>query len=194
MTKHNPIKRNKKRLILLGVLVLLASLTAWLLIPNSSRDRFLNESAEEATDNAQTTSTTPTAQSDYTSGNDRPVSNQDKNEGLVVDNHGNVGNVPSEDQWTSSNSGQITVYFPAQNALLADGDSLSGSSSLSEISFRLIDSVSGLIAQGQITVVNGKFSGTFDFNTSANEGRLDVFGVASDGTEFSEIEIPVRFR
>lgn len=142
---------------------------------------------------SQTTSEAPTAQSGFTEGDDREAGSTESNNAIVTDNNGDVGNTPDQNQWTTSPSGQITVYTPAQNATVKSGDKITGASKLSRVSFRLIDNINGEIAKGSISVVNGKFSGTFNFSTNANEGRLDVFGTNSDGTEFSNIEIPVRF-
>lgn len=143
---------------------------------------------------AQTTSTAPTAQSNFSGGNDRPISDSNKNEGTVTDNEGNVGETPSQDQWTTSNSGQITIYMPAKDSVIKDGDKITGVSSLSTVNFRLIDDATGVIAEGRLNVVNGKFAGTFDFSTTATEGRIDVYSTRADGTEFSNIEIPIRFK
>jgi hypothetical protein len=43
-------------------------------------------------------------------------------------------------------------------------------------------------------VVNGKFSGQITYTTNATAGRIDIFASRADGSEYSNIEIPVRFK
>lgn len=95
---------------------------------------------------------------------------------------------------SSSESGKITVYQPSPNQLLTSGTVISGASSYSEISYRIIDDNIGVVGQGSLKVVNGKFSGTFSFSSSGQEGRLDVFRALEDGREIDIIEIPVRYK
>jgi hypothetical protein len=150
-------------------------------------------SHQSAGGSVTTTSKEPSAQSNFTSGGQREVVQSNRNEGIVTDTGGNVPSLPPSSGWSSSTSGIITVYSPAKNSLLSTGQTLLGESSADRVSFRIIDSVSGVIAQGSIGVVNGKFSGNFSFETSAQEGRLDIFTVNNSGVESNVIEIPVRF-
>lgn len=143
---------------------------------------------------AKTTSEAPTAQTDFTNGNDRPIVQNSKTEGTVRDNNGNISSTPPESQWSKSVSGEITVYSPPKNSVLVSGGTLSGASTLSKVSYRLIDDVSGVISSGDISVVNGKFSGTFDFATSGSQGRLDIFSTNDTGKESNNVEIPIRFK
>lgn len=143
---------------------------------------------------AQTTSTAPTAQDNFTDGDDRQPASTSRNEGVVADTGGNIQSTPTQNQWTSSKDGNITVYSPAKDSKVISGDSVSGASKLTSISFRLIDDVKGVIAQGSLSVVDGKFSGKFNFSTTGTNGRLDIFSVSDDGVESSNIELPVRFR
>jgi hypothetical protein len=143
---------------------------------------------------ARTTSKQPTAQSTFTGGEPRSTTTATKDEGIVTDTKGSKADTATpESSWTKSSSGNVVVYSPAQNSVLKSGETLSGSATASRVSFRLIDNVSGVISQGSISVVNGKFSGTFDFDSKATEGRVDVFTVAPDGTESNNVSIPVKF-
>jgi len=156
---------------------------------------FLNRSQHTVDKTSKTTSDAPTAQADFSEGDNRqPNTNSDSNEGTLTDNQGSIGSIPSQNQWTISPNGSITVYTPNANASLASGSVLSGKSVIPKVSFRLIDNVSGVIAQGDIAVINGNFSGTFNFSTNASEGRLDIFNMREDGTEVNNVEIPVRFK
>ena len=143
---------------------------------------------------AETTSKEPSAQSTFTGGGKRKVVQSDKNEGVITDTGGNISSLPPSSDWSSSANGVITVYSPAKNSLLSSGQLLLGESAANRVSFRLIDSVSGVIAQGSVGIVNGKFSGSFSFNTTADNGRLDIFTTNIDGMESNNIEIPVRFK
>lgn len=145
---------------------------------------------------SKTTSTAPSAQEEFTGATERPVlePSSEKGEAYVSDNQGQSEIIPDKSQWTTSHSGQIIVYSPSNNQLLQKGDLISGESSLSTVSFRIIDNVSGVISEGQLTVVNGKFSGSVGFSTTATEGRLDIYSSSEDGIESSNIGIPVRFK
>jgi hypothetical protein len=148
---------------------------------------------QSAGESVKTTSKEPSAQSSFTNGGKREVVQSNKNEGIITDTGGNVSSLPPSSDWSSSASGVITVYSPAKNSILSTGQALLGESSADRVSFRLIDSVSGVIAQGSIGVVNDKFSGSFSFKTTAQEGRLDIFTTSSDGVESNLVEIPVRY-
>lgn len=149
---------------------------------------------------AQTTSTAPTAQSNFNSGSARPTdtnSNTAANgaNNTVTDTNGNVSSTPPSSRWSKSADGSsIVVYTPAANNLLSNGDTLSGTSTQPSVSFRLVDNVSGVIAEGKLTVVNGKFSGTFNFSTKATQGQVEIFNQAPDGTESNNVAVPVRFK
>lgn len=193
MRKKSIKKNNAKPVAGVIVLIIMTILASLLIIRGISKPV---SKISDLDDNTTSTSTAPTAQNDFSDGDDRRVPNHSKDEGseaIITDDQGNVESVPDKSTWTFSSSGEITLYLPAKNALISSGDKLSGQSTLKNVSFRLIDNVSGVIAQGQLNVVNGKFSGIFDFNTTATDGRLDVFGLKNDGVEFGNIEVPIRF-
>jgi hypothetical protein len=192
MYSNKSQKRSKKKLFFLIAGAGLALLVLLFVLEITHVINLYSKKQPVATD-AKTTSTAPTAQEDFTEGGERPIARSDKTEGIIQDTGGTA---PSTDQaqWSSSSDGAITVYMPAKNDLITSGGTLSGASNLSKVSFRLIDDVSGVIAQGSLTVVNGKFSGSFSFSTNGTNGRLDIFSAAPDGVESSNVEIPVRFR
>lgn len=143
---------------------------------------------------AQTTSTAPTAQSDFTGGDDRQPANtesENRGSGEVADNNGVIGSGVNTANPVVSNTGQITLFSPRKNSTISSGQTVAGKSSLPTVSYRLIDSVSGVIASGELKVVNGSFSGTLNFTTTATEGRLDIFAAHLDGVEYSNIEVPL---
>lgn len=151
--------------------------------------------AERPSSNAKTTSKQPSAQSDFSDGQPRKEATQSNmNEGTVSDNNGRIDSLPPEDQWTKSADGKsIVVYSPSANQTLKSGQQLTGASSSAVVNFRLIDNIQGVIASGSINVVDGKFAGTFDFSTTAEQGQVDIFTTASNGSESNTISIPVRF-
>lgn len=178
---------NKYRLLILVVALITLSGIGFLILKNDKNP---------AQSEDKTTSTAPSAQEDFTGGGDRPVAStpEDKGTASVSDTQGQQSTAPDKSQWSSSSTGEITVYTPSKDKLLVSGDVISGESTLSIINYRIIDNVSGMISQGQLSVVNGKFSGTVSFTTTATGGRLDIYGATDSGKEFGNVEIPVRFR
>lgn len=195
MTKNNS-KRGfgRKQLLLFGALILIGGLVVLFLEKRQIIDLYSKEPTAVNPSDAKTTSSAPTAQEDFTGGDERLIPENKKNEGTVQDTGGTASNNVDDSLWTNSADNMITVYSPAKNALVTNGSVLSGESKLPKVYFRLIDDVSGVISRGSLNVVNGKFSGTFDFSTTGTNGRLDIFNSASDGVESSNVEIPVRFK
>lgn len=186
--------KNKKILVFI-ILILVALIFVFL-----EKARITNLYSKDALDTSeteQTTSTTKTAQSDFTSGGERQPGNtqsENKGSGGIIDTNGTMPSSVDTSSPTISKSGEITLYSPKQNSLLTSDLEVSGISTLNEVSYRLIDDVSGVINMGKLNVVDGKFGGKLTFQTNAKEGRLDFYGSRSDGAEFGNIEIAVRFR
>jgi hypothetical protein len=184
----------KKFLIAIGVFILIGSILAIL-----EKTHVINfyERKPVATDSAdKTTSTVPSAQEDFSGGDERSAGNtegENEGSGNVEDLQGNSSTPTDSSDWISSGSGEIVVHSPNKNQVLNSGTELSGTSSLAQVSYRIIDNVSGVIAQGELGVVGGNFAGKINFTTSASEGRIDVFATHIDGSEFSNIEIPITF-
>jgi len=200
MRKERKTTRHSKRRIITIVIIVLfvGAVTLFVLEKTNTTSFFSSTNGNDASE-AQTTSDLPSAQSDFNGGtsaeeNKDPGNTLDENQGSAVikDNNG----TPSSDMSKpiKSSTGEITVYLPHTDGVLTTGQEISGTSTLSSVQYRLIDSVSGVIATGTLKVVNGNFSGNLSFNTSANEGRLDIFAARADASEFSNVEIPVRFK
>jgi cytoskeletal protein RodZ len=142
---------------------------------------------------AKTTSKAPTAQNNYSAGTPRPSSASTGNsQGGVVDTKGRDVNA-SDSQPAPPSSAAITLTSPTTGATVMPGDTVSGKASVSAVMFRLIDNDAGVIAQGQMTVVDGKFSGTLRFQPKSSTGQLDIYSTNSLGAEENEIQIPVQF-
>lgn len=194
MVKSIQKRITKKKIYILIAILLAIGLLIFIAINILSKDASPNDVLDISD---QTTSNIPSAQSDYndTSSEENKDPGNTLREGqgtaVVTDNSGSPSSNTNEPK--TSTTGEITVYLPYNNAVMRDGQEISGTSSLTTVNFRLIDNVSGVISTGSLKVVNGKFSGTVSYTTSATEGRLDIYGTKDDTTEFSAVEIPVRF-
>lgn len=186
-------KKTRVILATLSVAVILAGTIAALELTNTI-DIFKSDTPSEKVSTAKTTSTAETAQPDFTDGDEREIKEPTtKSEAVVTDTKGTAAATP-ESQWSKSANGNITVYSPAKNTPIKNGSTISGAATASTVSFRLIDNVSGVVSQGQLQVVNGKFSGTLSFSSTATQGRLDIFNTKADGSEINVVEIPVRIQ
>ncbi len=185
-------KNTKKNIILSIILIAFIGALALFVLEKLHITDFIKSPLSNSTD--QTTSQAPSAQSNFTGGNDRQPIQTTTNEGTMSDNNGAVSSVPPESQWLTSESGVISVFSPLKDSLVQNGQQLSGKSTASTVSFRLADNVSGVIASGSINVVDGKFAGTFNFSTTASTGRIDLFTMTPDGVESNHVRIPIRFR
>ena len=137
----------------------------------------------------KTTSKSETAQSDYSNGEPRD-SNQGNSQGGAVDTGGNDANGSGG---VSSESGLITLESPAKDATISSCSIIAGSANnLDKVQYRLIDDNVGVLAQGELQVSAGKFSGKLVFSPNAPTGRLDVYSFDSSGREVNVIEQPVH--
>jgi hypothetical protein len=192
-------KRNffKRRWLLLLVVLLFVVAVTLLILEKANVINLYTKSINSTLsqdDNSETTSSAVSAQAEFTDGDSRTITRTTPNDGLVIDNAGNIANLPPENQWLKSTNGEITLYSPGRNMIVSNGSILSGATNVNKVSFRLIDDVSGVISRGELNVVNGKFSGTFSFQTTADIGRLDIFSTSADGLEINNIEVPISFR
>lgn len=99
----------------------------------------------------------------------------------------------SPNQWTVSQSGVITLKEPTNNQTIASGAIISGSATVTNVGYTLIDNQVGVISQGNIPVKNGTFSAKISFKSYATGGRLDVYSTTPSGKEENLIEISVSF-
>lgn len=110
-----------------------------------------------------------------------------------TDTNGQATANTNSSQWITSASGNITVEQPIANATIQSGTTLSGTAKVSTVNYRLVDDSVGVISEGTLNVVNGKFSGNLNFTPHSSGGRLDVYSTAPNGAELNEIEIAVNF-
>lgn len=136
-----------------------------------------------------------------------PSSNSDNNvqknpdshngiaQGAAVDQSGKTpGGVPTDpSKWSRSESGVIIVKLPGNGDTFKSGSTITGTASVSVVQYRLIDDKVGVIAQGPISVKDGKFTALLSFTPHGSSGRLDVFSTDSGGREINEVQISVKF-
>lgn len=124
----------------------------------------------------------------------QPISNSQRIIGGGTDTKGQTTSNTNSSQWITASSGNITIEQPIANTTLQNGSTLSGTAKISTIHFRLIDNAVGVISEGTLSVVNGKFSGSLSFTPHSPTGQLDVFDVGTNGVELDEIQIAVKFQ
>lgn len=189
------MRKTKKQIIYILAAVFMVGIGTFLVLEKRHVINLFSKKPSQ--DTAKTTSTTKTAQENFNKGDPREAGNslsESKGVGGIVDNNGSLSTSTNTSNPIVSKSGQISVYSPTNNSIISNGTELSGASTLSVVSYRILDNVSGQIARGELNVVGGKFSGKISFATSSPDGRLDIFGTNPDGSEFSNIEIPIRFK
>lgn len=177
--------RNYTIVLIIGILVVGAA--AWWL-----GWRNANNATNTA---AKTTSALPTAQAGYngtTKSTPKPLDTE-ANQGGAVDTHGAITDIPPSSQWTSSSSDKITLYTPTNDSTLKPGATIEGAAQVSKVNFTLVDNSAGVIAQGSISVHNGKFSGSLQFTPQGKTGVLKVFSTDSSGREHDFTNVDVKF-
>ncbi len=173
--------------VLLGLLIVLVAGGAWIYHNHNSNP---NLAASKSKSKVTGTTSKPTPhkvpESTVTNGN---------RDGGVVDQNGKTsGTLPPSSQWVLSTSGNITLQLPSPNTTVRSGDTLSGLAKVSSVQFILKDNSVGLIAQGNLKVVDGKFSGILKFTPHSNSGKLEVYYPnPSNGAEEDIVEINVSF-
>jgi hypothetical protein len=121
--------------------------------------------------------------------------NNSTGQGGVVDKNGQAaGALPPASKWTSSDSGTIILQLPSAGTTIKSGDSLVGLAKVDNVQFILKDDTVGLIAQGNLKVVDGKFSGVLQFTPHAGTGKLEIYYPdPQNGAEKDIIDIDVSF-
>ncbi|MEK7059513.1 MAG: Gmad2 immunoglobulin-like domain-containing protein [Patescibacteria group bacterium] len=126
----------------------------------------------------------------------KEVASSTFNQGGAVDKKGAA---TSEDQttdaskWTVSTSGSITLQQPTADSTLNSGDTIRGTAQVDTVQYRLVDDYSGVLAQGSLSVVGGKFSGTLQFKPYGSTGSLKVFSIdPSSGAEINHADIKLK--
>jgi hypothetical protein len=171
--------------IALAVLVIAALALFLFLYRNSSNS--LYGSPVDYSNSSNNQLQNPSASDDKSSQTSNSAS-----QGGAIDNQGaGTAQTPSS-QWTSSESGAITLYSPTASSTLRSGGIISGTAKVGTVQYRLVDDQVGVLAQGSLSVVNGKFSGTLQFTPHSSSGKLSVFSFNGSGAEINRIEISLK--
>lgn len=93
-----------------------------------------------------------------------------------------------------SKSGDLTLFSPTKNQEISSGITVTGKSKSNNLHYRMSTS-DQQIALGELSVVNGKFSGNIVVNgvDSGENGTFEVFNFNSKGQEINNIRIDVVF-
>lgn len=103
--------------------------------------------------------------------------------------------LPPPSQWTVSSTGNITLQQPSANSTITSGSTISGLAKVNHVQFMLTDNKVGLIAQGNLPVTNGKFSGNLHFIAHSSSGSIQVFYPnPNNAAEEDLININVNFK
>ena len=179
------MQKNKKYLLV--ILVLIAVLIGVLVYFKDSKTVTYQTSSNST---VRSTPSKPTPHQPSNNANTLPPS------GSVTDNKGVIpksSQTPSN-KWTTSSDGNILLEYPYNGMALSKGQNISGTAKVKTVSFLLKDNSVGVIDQGTMTVVNGKFSGTLNFTPHSNGGELEVYTTnPNNGAEESVIDINVSF-
>jgi hypothetical protein len=189
--------QNKRRIAAaFGGLVVMAIL---LLVAHHQHTWPFHKVVPDYTTTAHTTSTAKSAQDNFGGDNQKivpattPIASVN-----VSDQNGSISqSIPPSSQWsTSQDKTSLVVYSPSQNSLFSSGSVVFGTAAeASTVSYRLTDSVSGVITTGTANVVDRKFSIKFSFSTTADRGNIEIFNQATPNSpESNNVLIPVRFK
>lgn len=111
------------------------------------------------------------------------------------DKNGQIPSSVSTDpsKWVTSDSGVIVVKQPAVGSTINSGATITGTASVGNVQYRLIDDQVGVISEGPINVVSGNFTAAISFTPHSSTGRLDVFSTEPSGKEINEVQLAVKF-
>lgn len=194
MATNNKLSNNKILLSVIAVLIVAAGLITYSIYGHYSKNSKIVNRLPSASQRKITS--TPSSSSSQPTKNSTPslVSPQSTPGGVTDENGQSSSNLPPSSDWLASSSGDITLQEPSANSTLINGQSIVGLAKVNEVNFALYDSSVGLIDQGSLNVVNGKFSGKMSFTPHASTGTLQVFySNPVNGAEEDMVEINVNF-
>src|SRR5690606_2232237 len=115
--KYKSASKINKKAILIAVFLVLIGVLSTVILQKTGRINLLSRantvSPSKEDEDAQTTSTAPTAQSDYSEGDDRQPGNtnhENRGSSVINDTQGNIPSGVNMNQSISSNSGEIVAY------------------------------------------------------------------------------------
>jgi|GEM_PF-1783418 len=123
------------------------------------------------------------------SGQDNPNSPT----GGVVDTGGKDVDNKLSDKGIKSQSGKITLFSPTEGQDVSKSIDVKGTAEVAVVFYRIHDNSRGMIGNGKLSVVDGKFSGKLSVSTSAQSGTFEVYSFDSQGRETNHISVGVKF-
>lgn len=111
---------------------------------------------------------------------------------VVKDTNGQ--NVVENNNPALSSTKAITLSSPTDGAKIVNGSVVSGMATVGVVYYRIKDDIRGVIGQGTLSVIDGKYSGVLAVSSSGAEGTFEVYSLnASTGAEENNIKIKVTF-
>lgn len=201
-SNHNFYSPTRKK-VLITLLILALLITTLFILEKKGVTNFYTKKPQP--DNTKTTSEARSAQSDFNidemgdnaDDGGRQAGNtirEDEGSAGIKDTSGSIDDSIDTSDPIISSTGEITLYTPKQNSTVGQQVTVAGTSSLDTVMYRVSDDVSGLISSGSLRVVDGKFSGTLRIETNGKNGQLDFYGIKSDGNEYSNIAVTLKFK
>lgn len=104
-----------------------------------------------------------------------------------------VSSVPKAEQQVASN---IIIDAPVVNSTVTGGSKLEGSTpqGISKVLYRLQSDDRGLIGQGELNVVGGRFSGSLVATGVSDSGYIEVFILDTNGREQKHTKVVVQYQ
>ena len=104
-----------------------------------------------------------------------------------------ISSVPEQEQRAASSTG-ITITSPSSGATVKSGTKLEGTAptSYTKVSYRIQSDERGLVGQGELNVVKGKYSGTIGSGGASGNGYIEVFVIDASGNEAKHTKVTVR--
>ncbi len=189
------LKQKKYIIFIVLTLALIGIISLVVALNNSGGESAPTPPAENIDNESQTTSEEPTAQSNFSDGDEREPGNSLSEDDGVGSVENDNAPVEPTDNPIASDDDKTVVYSPTNNQMILSGSAISGNTQNDNVYFRLIDNKVGLIGEGKLTLKdNGDFSGKFNIDSHGDKGRLDIFSRSNEGIEYSAVYIDVRFK
>ena len=100
--------------------------------------------------------------------------------------------VPIQEQQVATG---IVISSPKTDSTVTNGTKLEGTAptNYASVSYRIQSDERGMVGQGELKIVNGKFSGTIGSGGATGAGLIEVFVIDANGREQKHTKVAVRF-
>ncbi len=104
-----------------------------------------------------------------------------------------VSSVPEQEQQAAASTG-IIITSPTTGATIKAGTKLEGTApaTYSKVSYRIQSDERGLVGQGELNVVKGRYSATISSGGASGSGYIEVFAIGANGNEEKHTKVSVR--